>query len=146
MSGRTASIWSAVGGVGLLALLARETYVHAVARRVLLDAGVVEHLRESRQTLPDRLALAAGRVQCRDDVGHVGGRDLVDTFSSEQREDAPELDAVPDRRSLRDVHPGRAPALGGLRERRRRVDRLCELAEAWDAHRRELSGNPLAPS
>jgi hypothetical protein len=133
------------GRSGLLALLARETDVNAIAGGVLLDARVVQHLREHRQALADRLALTAGRVESRDELGDFGRRDLIDAPSAQHREDAAELDAVPDRGSLRDVDARGAPALGRFRERRCAGRRLLELPDAGCAHRGQLAGHPGAP-
>lgn len=52
--------------------------MHAIASRIVLDAGEVEDLREDSDALPDRFALPASRMQRGDQLGNVGRRDLVD--------------------------------------------------------------------
>jgi hypothetical protein len=118
--------------------------VDAVARRVVLDAGEVPHLREHGQALANRLALAARGVERRHELGDVGRGDLVDASRAEVGEDAVELHAMADRGSVGDVDPGCTPALGGLDERRRGGGRLFELAAVGDAHRGELASDPAA--
>ena len=89
----------------LLALLARQPHVHAVARRVVLDAGEVEHLRERASALLRIVSrLRPVRVRAR----RRARRRLPAVISStrrdaEQRQDAPELDAVADGGAVGDV-------------------------------------------
>jgi len=49
---------------------------------------------------------------------------------------------VPDRRAFCDIDAGGTPALGCLGERRHRVNRVCELAEAGHATARRTTRNP----
>ncbi len=126
----------------LLALLARKAHVHAVAGGIVLDAREVEHLREHADALSDRLALAPGGVEGGDERGDIGRRDLVDPAGAEQRQEAPELDAVPDGGRLGDVDARGAPALGGLGECWEGAGTLLEGSDSRHAHRGELAGDP----
>ncbi len=77
-----------------------------------------------------------------DDIGDVGGRDLVDPPRAEQRQHASELYAMADRGSVGDVDPRGAPALRNLGEGRRGAGMVVEATDARNAHRGELAGNP----
>ncbi len=133
------------GRIRFLALLARQPHLDAVAGRVLLHAGEVQHLREHAHALADRLALATGGVQGGDERGDVGGRDLVYTSRAEERKHATELDAMSDGGFVDDVDPRGAPALGCLGEGRHGAGRIPEATETGDANGRELAGDPAPP-
>ncbi len=68
------------------------------------------------------------------ELGHVGGGDLVHAAGAEEREHAPELDAVADRRLVDNVHPRGAPAFGRLGQGWHCGRRLAEVVAAGDAH------------
>jgi hypothetical protein len=67
--------------------------MHAVPSRIGCDPSVVEHHREHRDGLSDRLAQAAGGREFADERGDIGSGDLVDVAAMEGRR-------TPERRTL----------------------------------------------
>lgn len=131
------------GWCRLFTLLTGEPHVDAVAGRVVLHAGEVEHLGEDAEALADRLPLPTRDMERSDELGDVARRDLIDAARAKEREDAAELNAMPDRGSVRDVDPRGTPAFGRLGERRRRgwcaevVHRRTRAPAKWYARDRK---------
>ena len=129
-----------------LRAFAWQAHAHPVSRRVVLDAGEVEHLREHRQALADRLALTPGRMQFADELGHVGRREVVDAARSKQGEDAAELDTMPHGRPVGHVDARLTPALSRLGHRPRGWRPNSSTGSAWSTPLARACARPLASS
>jgi hypothetical protein len=94
----------------LTTLLSRQPHRQAVARRVWLDASVVEDHGQDADGLADRLLPKACFVQVGDERGDHLGVHAIDRLIAESREDPSQGHAIGRERSRRDVDAGRLPA------------------------------------
>jgi hypothetical protein len=120
----------------------------AIAGRIRGDAGVVENHRQHAERLADRLTREPCLVQLADEASDAPRVQAAELERAERGEGATDRDRVGGIRAGGDIEPRGAPRIRGCANGRRGRSAIggAEALELGHAHRRELAGDPVAPS